>query len=159
MHRYNRDGRSLRRAVHILMNAKVALLAGLTLFAVSADAANYYPPKTNQTSIPVILADPITGAAGGAQGTPTQIAVTCGTSSTLALAAGTVTKFLRVTVPSSAAGDVFFNWAGATATASPPSDPVAKGTTTTWSPALGYLPTSAVNCIAAASTAVTITYN
>jgi hypothetical protein len=92
-------------------------------------------------------------------GTPNQVSVTCGASSTALLAASTATVFLKVHVPATAANIVWINWAGVAAVAAAPSESISPGGSVNWTngPA-GYLPTSAVYCIAAASVTVTVEY-
>jgi len=88
-------------------------------------------------------------------GVPTQVTVTCGASSTTLLAAGLAKNMVRVAVPAGGV-TVWFNWAGAAATAAPPSDPIPAGTAVWW---VDFVPSTAITCIAASGTqAVTLVY-
>ena len=96
---------------------------------------------------------------GVSSGTPTETSVTCGTTSTTLLAASTATQFITYQIPPTAANAVWFNVAGAAATTASPSEGYNPGGQKTWSRGQdGYLPTSQINCIATASTVVTLTY-
>lgn len=92
----------------------------------------------------------------GATGIPNEIPVACGTSSTTLLTAGSATAFIAVKLPATAAGPVWFNWAGTAAVAAAPSVDVSAGAEIVWSSANGFLPTAQVNCIASGSP-VTVT--
>lgn len=84
----------------------------------------------------------------GSTGTPNEIAVTCGTTNTLLLAASSASAFISVKIPAAATGGpVWFNYAGTNAVAATPSIDVPAGDIITFSTAAGFLPTSAVNCI------------
>jgi hypothetical protein len=98
------------------------------------------------------------GAGGAASGIPNQITVSCGTGSTTLLAAGAATRFVFVKVPSTATGPVWVNWTGVAAVVTPPSQDIGPGVSMTWSPTTGFLPTSAINCIAGAASQVTVIY-
>ena len=79
-------------------------------------------------------------------------------ASTPLLAAGSASGFIRIASPSASAGSVWFNWTGAPAVTAPPSDEIRPGGIIVWQSAAGYLPTSAMTCIAAAPTPVTLVY-
>jgi hypothetical protein len=80
-----------------------------------------------------------------------QQTVTCGTSSTTVLAAGSVAFFVRVHVPGNSANGVFVNWAGAAATTS--QEDIAPGGTVEW---IIYSPSQAISCIASAATSIVV---
>src|SRR5271165_947278 len=100
---------------------------------------------------------PVTAAAG-ASGTPTQTAVTCGTSSSTVLAAASAATSESFHLAASAANPVWLNFAGAAATTAAPTFDLQPGQTIVYTAVGGLLPTSAVTCIATASTAVTEIY-
>jgi hypothetical protein len=85
----------------------------------------------------------------------TQTAVTCGTSSTTLLAAGSAAFFVRVHLPSNAANPVWINWSGAAATESQPSEDVQPGGTVPW---VQFQPSQAISCVATAATSIVIEY-
>ncbi len=102
------------------------------------------------------------GVAGGVTlvpttGTPTEITVTCGVTTTALLAAAAATNFILVKVPSGG-GTIWYNAAGVAAVAAPPSIDLTGGQSQVWSAATGYLPSSALNCIAPVAQAVTLVY-
>lgn len=90
-------------------------------------------------------------------GTPTQTSVACGTGSTTFLAASTATQFIMIKVPQTAANAVWFNFAGNAAVAAAPSVDIPVGGSLLWG-ATSFLPTTQINCIASASTTVTLMY-
>lgn len=94
----------------------------------------------------------------GSTGTPTQTSVTCGTSSTTLLTASSASAFITVKVPAAASVPVWFNWTGSAAVAAPPSQDVPVGGEIVWSTASGFLPTSAVTCLATSATTVSLLY-
>jgi hypothetical protein len=53
---------------------------------------------------------------------------------------------------------VFFNWSGAAAVVAAPSDEIKAGNVIFWQVFGGFLPTSAITCIALAPTVVTVVY-
>jgi hypothetical protein len=107
-----------------------------------------------------------TGTGGGAAsnvtlvpptGTPNETTVTCGVTTTTLLAAASATNFILVKVPSGG-GTVWVNAAGVAAVAAPPSIDIVGGGTLLWSPVQGFVPSSALNCIAAVAQAVTLVW-
>ena len=100
-------------------------------------------------------------AAAVAQPAPTgalvETTVTCGVASTALLAAASATKFIVVRNPTGG-GMVWINVAGAAAVAAPPSIDIAGGTQQTWSPLNGFVPATAIACIAPIAQAVTLLY-
>jgi hypothetical protein len=88
-------------------------------------------------------------------GTPNETTVTCGVASTLLLAAASATNFILVKNPA-AGGVVWINAAGVAAVAAPPSLDVVGGASLLWSPVNGFVPSSALNCIAPVAQAVTL---
>jgi hypothetical protein len=103
---------------------------------------------------------PWTGNVGliGASGTPNQLSVTVGTSSGQMLAAAAATTFIRVIVPVSATNGIWVRWDGNPATLSAPAEYIAPGETVVWIKSQGFLPTSQINAIASASTAIVLMY-
>jgi hypothetical protein len=99
--------------------------------------------------------------AASAQPAPTgalvESTVTCGVASTALLTAASATKFILIQNPTGG-GAVWFNFTGAAAVAAPPSLVLAGGATISWSPMQGFVPASAINCIAPVAQAVTILY-
>ena len=99
--------------------------------------------------------------AASAQAPPTgalvESTVTCGVASTALLTASSASKFILIQNPA-AGGIVWINFAGAAAVAAPPSLSLAGGASITWSPMNGFVPASAINCIAPVAQAVTILY-
>ncbi len=93
----------------------------------------------------------------GASGTPVEVTVTCGVGTTVLLAAATATTFILVKNPSGG-GTVWVNFAGVAAVAAPPSVDLIGGQSINWSQNNGYVPTSALNCIAPVAQAVTLLY-
>lgn len=92
-------------------------------------------------------------------GTITQVTVTVGTASTLLLAAGTATSFIKVSVPLASANLVWINWTGVPAVTASPSEDLSPGTKVVWSSTGGgFLPTSNITCIASAATPITLEY-
>lgn len=91
-------------------------------------------------------------------GTPTQSAVSCLSSNTSLLAAAAAAKFILVQVPANAGTSVWFNVAGASATAATPNIQLPPGASIVWK-SDGFLPTSAINCISTTGTvSVSVTY-
>ena len=99
--------------------------------------------------------------AASAQAPPTgalvEITVTCGVASTALLTASSATKFILIQNPA-AGGLVWLNFAGAAAVAAPPSLSLAGGASITWSPMNGFVPASAINCIAPVAQAISVLY-
>ena len=99
--------------------------------------------------------------AASAQAPPTgalvEITVTCGVASTALLTASSATKFIVIRNPTGG-GTVWVNVAGAAAVAAPPSIDIVGGSQQTWSPMNGFVPATAINCIAPVAQAVTILY-
>ena len=87
----------------------------------------------------------------------TQSAVTCTTSNTPLLPANAATYFILAAVPATASTGVWFDWVGAGAQTSPPSEYVAPGNYKLWG-AGGFLPKLSSNCISASSVAITLEY-
>ena len=102
----------------------------------------------------------VPGSTSVNSGTPTQTTATCGTSSGTLLAASSASSFASFNLALTAANPVFLNFAGGTASTSTSGSSFAlqPGQTVSWSLAAGYLPTSAVTCIASASTTVVEVY-
>jgi hypothetical protein len=107
------------------------------------------------------------GAGGGAAGavtlvpptgTPVEVTVTCGVTTTALLAAAAATQFVLIKSPTGAAATVWINAAGVAAVAAPPSIDLVAGASLLWSPGNGFVPSSAINCIASIATAVTLVY-
>jgi hypothetical protein len=90
-------------------------------------------------------------------GTPNETTVTCGVTSTTALAAAAATQFILVKSPSGG-GTTWFNVAGAAAVTAPPSIDLVGGASILFSPGNGYVPASAINCIGLVAQAVTLVY-
>ena len=106
----------------------------------------------------------VQGVAGGtpqpvtvlpATGTPNETTVTCGVASAPLLAAASATQFVVIR-NATGGGMAWINVAGAAAVAAPPSIDIAGGTQQTWSPLNGFVPTSAINCIAPVAQAITV---
>ena len=95
----------------------------------------------------------------GSSGTPTQAAVTVGTSSALLLAASAATSFIKIAVPTTAANGIWVRYDNGTAAQAAPSDYIAPGQSVVWIKTAGFLPTSQINAIASASVAVTVIYS
>lgn len=93
----------------------------------------------------------------GSTGTPVETTVTCGVGTTALLAASTATTFILIKNPA-AGGIVWINFAGVAAVAAPPSVDLAAGQSISWSALAGYVPTSALNCIAPVAQAVSLVY-
>jgi hypothetical protein len=90
----------------------------------------------------------------GNSGTPTQTTGTCGTTSGTILAAASATTSETFHLASTAANPVWLNFAGATATQAAPNFDLQPGGSITFTASGGLLPTSAITCIASASTSV-----
>jgi hypothetical protein len=99
--------------------------------------------------------------AASAQPAPTgalvESTVTCGVASTALLTASSATKFILIQNPSGG-GIVWINFAAAAAVAAPPSISLSAGQTIVWSPLNGFVPATAINCIAPIAQAVSILY-
>ncbi len=142
-----------------MFSPRVLLLAALLLICGIAHAQT-----TAQQVTPGVLAP--SGCASTALtpcflppvGMLTQTTVTCGTGSTLLLAAGAATTFIVVKVPAAATVPVWLDWSGNAAVAAPPSEDLAAGTLRVWSALGGFLPTAALHCLATSATAVTVEY-
>lgn len=91
---------------------------------------------------------------GGIQQKP----IACTTSSGQVLAPGTAVFFIFVAVPSTASTGVWFDWVGAGAVQSPPSEYIAPGGSKVWGTSPGMLPTGQVNCIASSTVNITLEY-
>ena len=100
--------------------------------------------------LPVAASAPPTGAL-------VESTVTCGVASTALLTAQSASKFVLIQNPA-AGGLVWINFAGAAAVAAPPSLSLAGGASITWSPMNGFVPASAINCIAPVAQAISILY-
>lgn len=87
-----------------------------------------------------------------------QISVSCGTSSTTLLAAGSAQSFVRVHVPTGATASVWVRWDGATATAAAPAEDIPAGGTVAWYGQSQFLPTSLMTCIASSAQTVVVEY-
>jgi hypothetical protein len=107
------------------------------------------------------IASTVTGTVSltGASGTPTQSTVSVLNTSTTVLAAATATTFIKLCVAQTAANGVWVNWAGAAALTAAPSEYIPPGQCDSWVKSTGFLPTSQINAIASATTAVTLIYN
>lgn len=100
------------------------------------------------------------GVAGGVTlvpvtGVPNETTVTCGVATTTLLAASSATSFILVVNPGTG-GTVWVNSAGVAAVAAPPSIDLTAGRSLLWSAASGFVPSSALNCIAPVAQAVTL---
>lgn len=89
------------------------------------------------------------------KGTPNSPATTCGTSSSTVLAAGAASYYVTIRNPSTNTTTVWVNPTGAAATLAPPSRDLVPGTELDYS-LNGFLPTSAITCIASSSTAIIV---
>jgi len=108
-----------------------------------------------------LLAPVLAHAQPAPSGALVQIAVTCGASSTAVLSGPppSATKFILIQNPPGAAATVWLNFAGAAATTAAPSIGLAAGQQITWSPAFGFVPGTAIACIAASgSQAISVLY-
>jgi hypothetical protein len=145
------------------------ILAALALLALALPAAAQptAPPVSAQNPVytycwngSAVVMCPTTG--GSIQltpptGTPTQVSVSCGITSTTLLAASAATMFILIKNPSGG-GTVWVNTAGVAAVAAPPSIDLVAGASLAWSPVQGFVPSSQINCIAAVATTVTVVY-
>lgn len=145
------------------------LLAGMLLLAGPAFANQQFNPSGSFGQQYDVLADPATGAlcsssapcsilsnggGSGGTGTPTETTGTCGTSSSTILAASSATSSESFHLSPTAANPVWLNFTGTAAVQANPSFDLQPGMTITFAVAAGLLPTSAVTCIASASTSV-----
>lgn len=143
------------RVILAALAATIALVAVLT--ARPAAAQETFDGAGN---LNVTIKGGGTGTAGSvtlapATGTPNETTVTCGTGSTALLAAASATQFVLVKVPATG-GTVWINAAGAAAVAAPPSIDLVAGASILWSPGNGFVPSSAMACIAVVAQAVTL---
>lgn len=129
-------------------------ISGGNLTNVSINSANLLGTMTGGTLSGTTL---INASFVGSTGTPNQTSISCGVTNTLLLSASQAAAFIAVKIPAGVSGGpVWFNYAGTNAVAAPPSVDILAGQEIVWSTANGFLPTSAINCIAASSP-VTVT--
>lgn len=128
----------------------------------STYAANSNRPVTQGTDGTLC-----TRSAGGSvniapyTGTPTQTTASCTNADSSVLAAAAASKFIHISVPATAANGVWFNFAGAAATAATPNEYILPGGSITWSAVNGFVPTSAIRCISntASTISISVTYS
>jgi hypothetical protein len=84
--------------------------------------------------------------------------VSCTNTSGTLLAASSATGFILIQNPATASNPVWVNPSGGTASQGAGSIELVVGASLLWSTQTGFLPTSALNCYAASSTSVTISY-